>query len=130
MMKNIVVFFDGSPEARKAVGLAVEIALTHEARLLIIGVISEGEAEGMLDRGQDCFGEEFSQLCHQAKENGIQCQYRFDVGDPVEQILHAAEDRAANLIVIGRLPITEELTTVVSPLAGVISYANCAVAAV
>jgi nucleotide-binding universal stress UspA family protein len=129
-MKNIVVFFDGSAEARKAFGLAVEIAATYNAKLLIIGAISASEAEGMLDRGQDVFGEEFSQLCHQARGSGIQCQYRFDVGDPVKQILHAAEDRAANLIVMGRRPLTEMLSLAISPLAGVITYANCAVTAV
>jgi nucleotide-binding universal stress UspA family protein len=130
MLRTILVFFDGSAEARKAFDLTIEIAEKFQAKVLIIGVTSEVKAEAMLDRGQNYFGDEFLRLCDEAKQKGISCQYRFDVGDPIKQILRAAEDHNANLIIIGRAPATEKQRLVGSQVEGVIRHAPCPVTVV
>lgn len=128
MIRSILVFFDGSAEARKAFDLGIEIAAKFQAKMLIIGVMPAIEAEAMLDRGQDLIGDEFPQLCHEAREKGIQCLYRFDVGAPMEQIVRAAKDHDASLIIIGQAGLTEKR----GPAAGsqterIIRYAPCPV---
>jgi nucleotide-binding universal stress UspA family protein len=128
MVRTILVFFDGSAEARKAFDLSIEIAEKFQAKIFIMGVASEVQAEAMLDRGQNLIGDEFPQLCHEAREKGIQCQYRFDVGDPIEQIVRAARDRDASLIIIGQAGLTEKSGSAAGSQAErVIRYAPCPV---
>jgi nucleotide-binding universal stress UspA family protein len=127
MVRTILVSFDGSAEARKAFNLTIEIAEKFQAKIFIMGVASEVEAEAMLDRGQNLFGDEFAQLCDEAKQRGISCRYRFDVGDSIKQILRAAEDHNANLIIIGRARATDKSSLLGSQVEGVIRDALCPV---
>jgi nucleotide-binding universal stress UspA family protein len=128
MVTTILVFFDCSAVARKAFDLGIEMAANFQAKMLIIGVMSAIEAEAMLDRGQDLIGDEFPQLCHEAKAQGISCQYRFDVGDPIKQILRAAKDHDAGLIIIGQAGLTEKRGSAAGSQAErVIRYAPCPV---
>jgi nucleotide-binding universal stress UspA family protein len=107
MLRTILVFFDGSAESRKAFDLGLVLAAKHRAKLVVAGVMPAVEAEAMLDRGEDCFSNEFQRLCEEAGSKGIRCQYRLDVGDPVRQLAHAAKDHAADLILVGQRRLTE-----------------------
>lgn len=98
MLRTILVALDESEQSRRAFELSLEIAAKFYAKLLLVNVVRAIEVEAMFDRGEDYY----RLLCEEAKGKGIWCKYRVELGHPVEQILLAAEDIHADLIVIGQ----------------------------
>jgi len=110
-MPRILVFFDGSTQSRKGFDLGLEMATRFRADMVVLRVLSTVEIEVILDRKEDYPVRELRHLCNEARGRGIHCQYRADVGDPVERIVRASEDIDASLIMISREPLTETNST-------------------
>ena len=130
MFKNILVPFDGSDHAEKAVALAGDLARQYEAKVTLLYCYNEKEARALksLARSEHLVPEAASRsdrptsldeppgptvysrvgkmvLSHAdaaLREKGIR---QFDsivaTGDPAKQILHHARDRAMDMIIMG-----------------------------
>jgi nucleotide-binding universal stress UspA family protein len=137
MLKTILVAFDGSEQSRKAFDLGLEMAAKFNARLLVVGIIRlpepaiSIEIEAMLDRGRTHFAGEFAQLTARAREHSVDLLTHVAVGHPAEQILRAAEDNQADLIVMGRRGMTRATRWVLGSVSErVMRYAHCPVTVV
>ncbi|SRR6266567_4939138 len=137
MLKTILVAFDGSDQSRKAFDLGLEIAAKFNAKLLVVGIVRlpepaiSIEIDAMLDRGRQHFAEEFDRLRTQAKERNVDLLTHVGVGHPAEQILRAAEDNHADLIVMGRRGMTRATRWILGSVSErVMRYAHCPVAVV
>lgn len=101
MVKSILVFLSGSAEPRKAFDLGLEIAMGYQARLVLLNVLPAREFEALLERNEDYPVDKLRRLCQEARDKGVPSQYRTAVGDKVNQIIRAADDHEASLIIIG-----------------------------
>ena len=128
MLKSILVFFGGSAESRRGFDLGLDIAVTYRAKMLIITVMPTNEAEAMLERQQDFPVEELHDLCLAARKQGVQCQYRTDIGELSKQVLRAAKDHTVDMIIIGRHRYLQQpQARIKTPLEAILSNARCPV---
>jgi nucleotide-binding universal stress UspA family protein len=109
-MNKILIATDGSPEARKAVELGIEIASDHEASVVLVQVIPSVRttefdpgvriqtipAELRLRRAVALH--EAAQL---AAEHSVQSTFEVLTGDPADEIVAYADSIDADLVVIG-----------------------------
>jgi nucleotide-binding universal stress UspA family protein len=109
-MNKILIATDGSPEARKAVELGIQIASDHEAAVVFVQVIPPVRstqfdpgvriqaipAELRLRRAVALH--EAAQL---AAEHGVQSTFEMLTGDPADEIVAYADSIDADLVVIG-----------------------------
>src|SRR6476661_100349 len=109
-MNKILIATDGSPEAREAVELGIEIAGDHEAAVVFVQVIPPVHAT-QFDPGvriQAIPAElrlrravalhEAGQL---AAEQGVQSTFKMLEGNPADEIVAYADSIDADLVVIG-----------------------------
>jgi nucleotide-binding universal stress UspA family protein len=109
-MNKILIATDGSPEARMAVELGIEIASDHEASVVLVQVIPPVRttefnpgvriqaipAELRLRRAVALH--DAAQL---AGEHGVQSTFEVLTGDPADEIVAYADSIDADLVVIG-----------------------------
>ena len=100
-MKTILVAFDGSESSQHAFELAVELATSFQAAILLIRVASLSEFEALPENKMDRITDELRDLCRGPLNKGISCKYRLDVGETAGQILQAANDGQVDFIIIG-----------------------------
>ncbi len=128
MLKSILVFFDGSKASRKAFKLGLDMATMYRAEMLIISVMPRIEAELMFERLQDYPVKELRDLCLTAAERGVPCRYRLDIGEFIEQVVRAAEDSKADIIIIGQCKVPlDQQTESETPIEAILSHARCPV---
>jgi nucleotide-binding universal stress UspA family protein len=134
MFKKILLAFDGSAPARKAFERSLEMTRCFDADLRIVAVIrppdfaEDVETEAVIEQGQAHFEQQIAALLAAAGIAGVQPQTDVRVGHPAEQIIAAAEQWHADLIVTGHRGqgmFERWLLGSVSRL--VIAYARCAV---
>lgn len=109
MIRNIVVGFDGSDEAREAAGMALEIAQKFEARVLLLFVVAPvvlpvevgGADVAIIDGNRAAAEEALSRARGELARPGIAVQTRVCFGAPAEAICQAAEAERADLVVVG-----------------------------
>jgi nucleotide-binding universal stress UspA family protein len=137
MLKTILVAFDGSEQSRKAFDLGLEVAAEFDAKLLVVGIVRlpepaiSIEVDAMLDRGREHFAEEFQKLGARAREKRVDLLTHVAVGHPAEQILRAAEDNHADMIVMGRRGTTRATRWILGSVSErVMRYAHCPVTVV
>jgi nucleotide-binding universal stress UspA family protein len=109
-MNKILIATDGSPEARKAVELGIEIASDHEATVVLVQVIPPVHATPFdpgvriqaipeeLRRRRAVALHEAAQL---AAEHGVQATFEVLEGNPADEIVAYADSVDADLVVIG-----------------------------
>jgi nucleotide-binding universal stress UspA family protein len=134
MIKKILVAFDGSESARRAFGMALEIAEPIGAEIIVASVARPPEpatmveTTAMIETATEHFEQQFSELRSQAQARGLTARTKVVVGHPAEQIIHAAAEEEADMIVMGhrgKSMIQRWLLGSVSKR--VISYAPCSV---
>ncbi len=107
-MANILVAYDGSEPAKKAVHKAAE--LVGEGRIFIAGIqptakfeefsnIDMGESLSRLQAVVDKIVDELVSI-------GVNAEGIVREGDPVEELLSIADERECTLILIGKTEIT------------------------
>ena len=118
-MKTIVVGYDESEAAERALARAAELAtafgakviVTSVARLLVGATAARGI--GPLDPVDppSLHREELAHAKAFLSEHGIDAEYELALGDPAAEILELAGRRQADLIVVGtrELPLLERL---------------------
>jgi len=110
--KSILVGYDGSKAARKAVEKATKLAKVFGAKLIIVTVIPSpvplvgellvldtfkpAEAAQKAKRELEKMAKELSEI------HEIEVEYQVLQGDPAEQLTRYAEEKDCDLIVVGR----------------------------
>jgi nucleotide-binding universal stress UspA family protein len=115
-MQTIVVGYDGSDAAERALQRAGEIAEAFSARLLVVSVLVPPTVAGPVAPGGTVPLPEPVQAPPQAEElarrqlerarmslagHKLESEYVVELGDPAERLLEVAERRDADLIVVG-----------------------------
>lgn len=132
--KKILVGFDGSAQSKKATEIALSLAKSLDARLLLFAVArppepaTMAEVDAMLDDAREHFEADFKKLVARAKEMDVELETDIAVGHPVEQIVHRAETDHVDLIILGRRGVSRfERIIIGSTSEKVLRYAHCPV---
>jgi len=107
-MKSILLGYDDTESARRALARAVEFARAFDASLVVASVapllVNAGRSMGAIDPVSD-EGEHQRQLAAAkdqiGADSGIAVEYVTGIGDPVETIVAMAEERQVDMIVVG-----------------------------
>ena len=132
--KKILIAYDGSAPSDKATEMALALAQSLDARVLLFAVARPPEpatmveVDAMLDNAREHFEEQFKKILQRAKDLGVEIETDIAVGHPVEQIVHRAETDRVDLIVLGRRGKSRFAQMLVGSTAEkVLRYAHCPV---
>jgi nucleotide-binding universal stress UspA family protein len=131
-MKTIVIGYDETDAAKRALERAAAFAQAFDSKLIVTSVapvqIPIARGAGPIDPTDppEAHVEELKHAQSYLEGRGIQADYQPAVGDPAETIVELAEQRGADLIVVGtrELNILERLLGQ-SVSAGVSRRAHC-----
>jgi len=106
--KRLLVGFDGSKESEKALDAAVDIAKASGGQLVVQHVVSVGPEAyevGMVDVDalEAQLGKMLDDAVERARQYGVAATKVLSRGDVASTILREAEQRGADLIVVGSL---------------------------
>lgn len=96
-MSTIVVAYDGSAPARRALARGAELAGLYEAPLVITSVIPVLVGDLTLPEPDP----ELLEIAAQARDDGVEVEIVNAVGEPAQAIVEVAELKGAGLIVVG-----------------------------
>lgn len=108
-MKTIVVGYDETEAAKRALARAAELATAFDAKVIVTSVahvlVGAAAARGIgpLDPVDppELHREELKDAAAFLGERGIDAEYSVGLGDPATEILELAKTRGADLIVVG-----------------------------
>jgi nucleotide-binding universal stress UspA family protein len=107
MTKHLLVAFDASPSAQKALEFAAELARLLAAELYVLAVVrppepaDDVETEAVIENAKEYFENQFAGLSGKMKAAGVKAEFEIVVGHPAEQIVHQAEAHAIDHIIMG-----------------------------
>lgn len=109
MFKKILVAYDGSEGAKKALKTAINIAKEYNAELHSISVeegiphyaATIGEVEEFRKEANEYFKKINEEAIEEAKKAGIKLHVKVQAGHEVETIVHYAKEGNFDLLVIG-----------------------------
>jgi nucleotide-binding universal stress UspA family protein len=106
-VKKIVLGFDDTEASRRALERAAQLAKAFDSELTVTSVarveMSAGRSAGPIDPTDPLskHEEELADARKYLEGQGIQAGYQPAVGDPADAIIDLAEERDADLIVVG-----------------------------
>jgi nucleotide-binding universal stress UspA family protein len=116
---SIVVGTDGSETAHEAVRQAVELAVTHGARLRIVSAYEPVPAGRLREESREVppdlqwainpredVDATLRDAAEAARAGGVEAETYARQGDPADAILDVAEEQGADLIVVGNKGMT------------------------
>ncbi len=141
MFSSIVVGTDGSETAREAVSQAVELAKRLDASVHVVSAYEPGPGQGITDRTGSTapdrqwaikLREEVDATLDEAAaiavEAGVSVAVYARQGDAADAILDVAEERGADLVIIGNKGMTGAKRFLLGSVPNKVShYAPCAV---
>ncbi len=132
--RKLMVGYDGSKQADKAVEIAFSLAQSTDCQILIFAVArppepaTRVEVDAMLDDAREHFEESFKRITKNAEQLGVSLETAIAVGHPIQQIVHRAEADHVDLIILGRRGMSRfEKMLVGSTSEKVLRYAHCPV---
>ena len=132
--RKVMVGYDGSKQADKAVEVAFSLAQSTDAKVLVFAVARPPEPatmvelDAMLEDAREHYEESFKKISKSAENLGVELETAIAVGHPVQQIVHRAETDQVDLIVLGRRGMSRfEKMIVGSTSEKVLRYAHCPV---
>lgn len=110
MFRRILVAWDGSTPARRALDLAVDLARHYDAEVLAVSVAhapthaeTEEDRRESIDASRRYFEETFARVRDRAERAGVPIEQAIVEGDdPAHDLLRFAHEHAVDLIVAGR----------------------------
>jgi nucleotide-binding universal stress UspA family protein len=137
MMRNVLVGYDGSESAGKALEFAIDLAKLSGARLHLLAVVrppdfaEDVETEAMIESLQRQLRHSVAIALSKARDAGVETASSLVVGHPAEQLVRYAEAHEIDHIVVGhRGHSLFERWLIGSVARQVIAYAPCAVTVV
>nr|WP_022797655.1 universal stress protein [Thermus islandicus] len=135
MFRRILVGYDGSEMAKKALLAALELARVFGGEVLALAVVRPPEfaelgveLQGVLEEVQGPLAEAFDFANREAERVGVPLRTRSQVGHPAETLARVAEDEGFDLIVLGRRGLTPVQRWMLGSVSErVLRYAPCAV---
>jgi nucleotide-binding universal stress UspA family protein len=131
--RKILVGYDGSKQAEKAVDVALSLTTCLDAKVLIFAVArppeppTAVELEAVLDDAREHYEAGFKGIRQRAGDD-IELQMEIAVGHPAEQIVHKAEIEHVDLIVVGRRGVSGFQKWMLGSISErVLRYAHCPV---
>ncbi|WP_298629015.1 universal stress protein [uncultured Thermus sp.] len=113
MFRRILVGYDGSEPAKKALLAALELARAFRGEVLALAVVRPPEfaelgveVEGVLEEAKGPLAEAFRFAQSEADRRGVVLRTRSQVGHPAETLVRVAEEEGFDLIVLGRRGLT------------------------
>ncbi len=114
LFKTIVVGDDATPEAARAVDVAISLAQSLKAKVILIGIVvppsAESQAEGVGFHPASEIRKQLEQkLGHAAvagRQLGIDVAIEIADGEPKHEIVMLARQHSADLIVVGHREIS------------------------
>lgn len=108
-MKTIVVGYDETDPARRALLRAAELAAAFGAKVIVTSVapVIHGRGIGPVDPADppELHREELQHAKALLAEHGIEGELDLALGDPADHIARLAESRNADLVVVGARPL-------------------------
>jgi nucleotide-binding universal stress UspA family protein len=113
VFKAILVGDDGTPEAERAVEVAISLAQSLEAKLIVLGVVeapsAESQAEGYgletVTQARERLKETLHRKIQASAQSGIEVITEIFEGKPDEVIVQRVEQDSVDLVVVGRRDI-------------------------
>ena len=103
-MKTIVIGFDETAPSTRALARAAELAKAFSAKLIVTSVapilVGRGGPIDPVDRPED-HRDELRHAAAFLAEHGVEAEYDLALERPADHIVHLAETRGADLIVVG-----------------------------
>ena len=132
--RRILVGYDGSVQAEKAVDVAISLAESLDATVLVFAVArppepaTSVEVEAVLDDAREHYEQGFVKVRTKAQQHNVKLETDIAVGHPAEQIIHRAETDKIDLVILGRRGMSMfERLIMGSISARVLRYAHCPV---
>lgn len=107
MIKKILLAFDGSEPAKKALASALDLARKYEAGLYILTVArppdfgEDVETEAIIENSRSYHERTLAPVKDLVAANGVKAVFEVAVGHPAEQIIYHADRYEVDLIVLG-----------------------------
>ena len=134
MIRRILLAYDGSSGADRALDLALDLALKYAAELHVLAVAhppefgDEVETGAVIENARWHYGRVLGPVKARLAREIIKTTFHVAVGHPAEQIMRYAEVHAIDHVVVGHRGHTLfERWLIGSVTRQVIAYAHCAV---
>lgn len=108
MLKKILVGYDGSPFAKNALNVALDLAKKYGAPITVIAVAhvpdfadTKDEIDGVLEDAKNFFAKVLEEAQKLAAAEGITVTTNVIPGHPAEALVNLAEEENYDLIVLG-----------------------------
>ena len=107
MMKKILLAYDGSDPAKKALATALDLARKYQAELYVLTVAQppdfgeDVETEAIIENSRNYHERILAPVKDLVATSGVTAQFEVAVGHPAEQIIYHADRYQVDLIVLG-----------------------------
>ena len=137
MIKKILLGYDGSASADKALAFALDLAKHYSAELHLLAVArppefgTEVETEAVIESSRHHCHRVLAPVKTRLAPESVRTEFHVAVGNPAEQMLRYAEQHAVNHIVVGHRGHTLFARWLIGSIARqVVAHAPCAVTVV
>jgi len=106
-MKKILLAYDGSDPAKKALATALDLAQKYAAELFVLTVAQppdfgeDVETEAIIENSRNYHQRILAPVKDLVATSGVTAQFEVAVGHPAEQIIYHADRNQVDLIVLG-----------------------------
>jgi nucleotide-binding universal stress UspA family protein len=103
VMKRILVAFDGGEPARRALGMAIDLATRFEALITVVSVVPYHPGRTPMDPWDDdrVHAEALAEARRILAERGVTAELLEPIGDPARTIERIAESGGFDTVIVG-----------------------------